>query len=101
MVKPAAEIDLSLLKEEQEIDLLKLLARFQEEIRQAAILREPSRITRYAMELAGGFHTFYNACRVNTDDTALRDARLKLADAVKTVIENALTVLAITAPERM
>lgn len=100
-VKPAAEIDLSLLKEEQEIDLLKLLARFQEEIRQAAILREPSRITRYAMELAGGFHTFYNACRVNTDDTALRDARLKLADAVKTVIENALTVLAITAPERM
>lgn len=101
VVKPAAEIDLSLLKEEQEIDLLKLLARFQEEIRQAAILREPSRITRYAMELAGGFHTFYNACRVNTDDTALRDARLKLADAVKTVIENALTVLAITAPERM
>lgn len=101
LVKPAAEIDLSLLKEEQEIDLLKLLARFQEEIRQAAILREPSRITRYAMELAGGFHTFYNACRVNTDDTALRDARLKLADAVKTVIENALTVLAITAPERM
>lgn len=100
-VKPVAEIDLSLLKEEQEIDLLKLLARFQEEIRQAAILREPSRITRYAMELAGGFHTFYNACRVNTDDTALRDARLKLADAVKTVIENALTVLAITAPERM
>ncbi len=100
-VKPTAEIDLSLLKEEQEIDLLKLLARFQEEIRQAAILREPSRITRYAMELAGGFHTFYNACRVNTDDTALRDARLKLADAVKTVIENALTVLAITAPERM
>ena len=100
-VKPAKEVDLSLLREEQEIDLIKLLARFPEEIGAAATLREPSRITRYVMELASGFHTFYGACRVKTEDKALMDARLVLVNAAKTVLNNALTLLSIDAPEQM
>ncbi len=100
-VKAAKEVDLTLLKEEQEVDLMKLLARFPEEIRSAAIAREPSRITRYVMDLAAGFHTFYGACRVKTEDMALMDARLVLVAATKTVLKNALSVLSIEAPEHM
>ena len=100
-VKSAKDVDLKLLSCEQEIDLMKLLARFPEEIRSAAIGREPSRMTRYVMELAAGFHTFYGACRVKTDDAALMDARLVLVNATKTVIKNALTLLSIEAPEQM
>ena len=100
-VKPAKDVNLKLLNCEQEIDLMKLLARFPEEIRAAAISREPSRMTRYVMELAAGFHTFYGACRVKTDDQALMDARLVLVNATKTVIKNALTLLSIEAPEQM
>lgn len=100
-VKAAGDVNLKLLREEQEIDLMKLLARFPEEIRAAAISREPSRMTRYVMELAAGFHTFYGACRVKTEDRELMDARLVLVHAVKTVLKNALTVLSIEAPEHM
>lgn len=100
-VKAAKDVDLTLLKEEQEIDLIKLLARFPEEIRSAAASREPSRMTRYVMDLAAGFHTFYGACRVKTEDAALMDARLVLVSATKTVIKNALTLLSIEAPEHM
>ena len=99
--KAASEVDLSLLCEPQEVDLMKLLAHFPEEIRAAAVSREPSRMTRYVMELAAGFHTFYGACRVKTEDKALQDARLVLVSATKTVIKNALTLLSIEAPEQM
>ncbi len=100
-VPKTADVDLSLLSAPQEIDLLKLLAEFPEEIKRAAAMREPSRITRYVMDLAAAFHTFYNACRVNTEDAALRAARLKLVDGTRTVLKNALTVLSIDAPEQM
>lgn len=100
-VQPISEVDVSRLNEPQELELLKLLARFPEEIRLAAHTREPSRITRYAMDLAGGFHAFYNACRVNVEDSELRAARLKLAQATGQVIRNALTILSIDAPEHM
>lgn len=100
-VRPAGEIDKTLLSTPQELALLKMLARFPEEIRGAAVTREPSRITRYVTDLAGSFHTFYNACHVNVEDVALRDARLTLVAATGRVLKNALTVLSIDAPERM
>ncbi len=101
MVKPVSELDLSLLNTPQEIELMKKLADFPETIRQAAAQREPSFITRYAMELAGAFHGFYAACKVNSEDKALTDARLKLADSVRIALKNALTVMSISAPEQM
>ena len=101
MVKPVSELDLSLLNTPQEIELMKKLADFPETIRQAAAQREPSFITRYAMKLAGAFHGFYAACKVNSEDKALTDARLKLADSVRIALKNALTVMSISAPEQM
>ena len=100
-VKPISEIDKSLLSSQQEIELIKLLARFPEEIKNAALLREPSLITRYAQDLAASFHTFYAACKVKTDDEALSASRLKLVDATRIVIKNVLKVLSIDAPTHM
>lgn len=80
---------------------MKELARFPEEIKQAAIARDPSKITKYAIDLATAFHGFYSACKVDGDDKNLTRARLKLVSATGQVIKNALTVMGISAPEHM
>ncbi len=100
-IKPVAEINTALLNTQQEIDLMKKLADFPETIRQAAQLREPSLLTRYAMDLAAAFHGFYAACKVNSEDKALTDARLVLCNAVRIALSNVLTLMAISAPEQM
>ncbi len=96
-----SDVDCTRLQTPQEITLLEKLAGFPQEITDAALQYEPSKITRYAVDLAGAFHTFYNADRVKTDDTELMNARLLLVDCVKTTLKNALDVLGVTAPERM
>ena len=100
-VRPYAEVDVQLLKDETELDLLKKLSDLPEEIRLAAQTLEPARITRYIMELATCFHAFYNTCRVKVDDAALMHARLKLIDSVRIVLCGILQMLKITAPEKM
>ena len=100
-VKPFAQIKPELLKEEEELDLLKKLCELPEEIKLAAVSREPAKITRYVIELATAFHSFYNACRVKVDDAELMDARLKIVDSVRIVIEGVLKLLKINAPEKM
>lgn len=100
-VKSIAEINTELLSTPQEIALMKQLAELPETIRHAAQLREPSLITRYAMDLAAAFHGFYAACKVNSEDKALTDARLKLADSTRIALANALTLMSISAPEHM
>ncbi len=100
-VKNARELDLSLLKEEKEIELMKEIAKFPEEIKLSAKLREPSRITKYSMDLATAFHGFYGACKVDCENEELRAARLKLVASCGKVIKNALTVMGISAPEHM
>ena len=100
-VKPFAEISPELLKKNEEIELLKKLSELPEEIKAAAISREPARITRYVIDLASSFHTFYNSCRVKAEDEKLMDARLKLVDSVRIVIEGILKMLKIEAPEKM
>ncbi|MBR2916443.1 MAG: arginine--tRNA ligase, partial [Clostridia bacterium] len=89
------------LKEESELELLKKLCELPEEIRLAAISREPARITRYSIELATAFHSFYNACRVKCEDEELMGARLKLCASVGTVLRGILKMLKIDAPEQM
>ncbi len=93
--------DLLLLKEEEEKDLIALLSAFTDRITAAAKNYDPAKITKYAVEVATAFHKFYNACRVNTEDAALRNARLSLCLCVKTVLSNILTMFRITVPERM
>ncbi len=100
-VKPFAEIVPEVLVEKEELALLKKLCDLPEEIRMAAETREPAKITRYVMDLASAFHTFYNACRVKVEDEAVMNARLKLVDSTRIVIQGILGMLKITAPEKM
>jgi len=94
-------IDASLLNTEQERELIKQLAMFTEEIRLAARDYDPSRINRYVTELAARFHRFYNNCRIKEAEPALRDARLALCYCTGKVIANALSIVGVTAPEKM
>lgn len=100
-VLPFEKINPGVLKEESELELLKKLCELPEEIRLAAISREPARITRYSIELATAFHSFYNACRVKCEDEELMGARLKLCASVGTVLRGILKMLKIDAPEQM
>ena len=100
-VLPFEKINPAVLKEESELELLKKLCELPEEIRLAAISREPARITRYSIELATAFHSFYNACRVKCEDEELMGARLKLCASVGTVLRGILKMLKIDAPEQM
>ncbi len=93
--------DASLLKTEEEIELLKLLARYPEELKIAAERRACHLVAAYAHELAGAFHVFYNKCRVITEDRELSLARLKLVEAARIVLRNVLEVIGVSAPEQM
>ncbi len=77
------------------------LEEYKSMIENSAKTRQVYTICRYVQELASEFHSFYNAVRVISDDKELTKARLALVYAVKTVLNNALDLLAVTAPERM
>ena len=94
-------MDVSLLTADEEQALIKTLAQYPEEIRQAAKGYDPSRINRYLTGLAGDFHRFYNACRMKGEEAGIQSARLKLADTVRLVLANGLGILGVTAPEKM
>lgn len=100
-VRSYDKINPSVLTAEEELDLLRKLCDFPEEIRMAAEALEPARITRYVVDLATVFHSFYTACHVRVEDEELMNARLKLADSVRIVIHGILNMLKITAPEKM
>ncbi|MFU0782139.1 MAG: arginine--tRNA ligase [Thermoanaerobacterium thermosaccharolyticum] len=95
------DVDLRLLNEEAEIDLIKKLAYLPEEVTIAAKTMAPHRITRYILDVASLFHTFYNSCRVRGVDEELMKARIVLIDSTRIVIKNVLDMLKITAPEKM
>ncbi len=97
----SSRIDASLLREPQERELIKQLAQYTEEIRLAARDYDPSRINRYVTELAARFHRFYNACRIKDAEPDLLSARLQLCDCTRSVIANALSIIGVTAPEKM
>ena len=81
--------------------LMKKLADLPQEIEAAALIYEPSKLTRYCVDLASVFHAFYNACHVRQENKALMAARLKLVDSCRIVLANVLSMLSISAPERM
>lgn len=100
-VPTCSEVDLSLLQHETELDLLKQLAALPEELLTAALLREPHRLTRYAMDLAGLFHSFYTACHILGEEEQLRAARLVLVANIRVVLRKVLGLLGVDAPEQM
>lgn len=101
VVPAAAATELGLLASEEEKNLLKKLAEFPEEVLEAALAREPHRMTRYLLELAGLFHYFYTRHRVLGEKPEVMAARLVLAKVTGQVLRNALGLIGVTAPERM
>ena len=93
--------ELMLLTAPEERELIILLSQFDSEIIAAARDYDPTKVTKYVTNVATGFHRFYNACRVKTDDESLMQARLSLCKAVKTVIANVLGMFNITCPDKM
>lgn len=100
-----ADFDPSLLTHEREGQLLGLLADYPRVVATAAELREPHRIARYLEEIATGYHRFYDLCRVlpqgDEEVTSLNIARLWLCAAARQTIFNGLSLLGVSAPERM
>ena len=97
----ADNADLDRLVEPQERALMKQLSRYAEVLEIAANNRAPQTLVHYLRDLANDFHTLYNAHQFILDDAALRDARLMLCNATKTVIANGLDILGVSAPDRM
>ena len=97
----ASSDELLLLSDPNEVELIRELAAFPEEIVMAAKNYDPARVTHYAVELANRFHRFYNACRVKVEDEALMRARVTLCLAVKQTLKNVLEMLSIESPETM
>lgn len=100
-VAPFDEIDASLLKKDEEIELLEVLAKLPEQIKASAESFDPSNLTHYLIDVASHFHSFYNACRVRDEEESLMKARLKLIDCTRIVIRNVLNILGVSAPEKM
>ena len=94
--------NLELLSTAPERELIRALAMLPAEIDIAAKLLDPSRLTKYSVELAALFHKFYDACKVRDAETEpLRDARIVLCEAVRQVLGNVLALLKVSAPEKM
>ena len=93
--------DATLLTEPSEMDLIRMLAAFPQEIVMAAEKYDPSRINRFVIDLASAFHRFYGNCRIQGADPAVQQARLALCIGVKNAIFNVLTMFKINVPEKM
>ena len=92
---------LALLTEQPEKDLIAKINMLPSEIASSARLLEPSKLTRYVLDLAALFHSFYNSCRVKCDDENLMRARIILVKCTKITIKNVLDILKISAPDKM
>ena len=95
------DIDLSPLAHESELALMRKMADFSELIAGAARDRAPFRLTHYAQELAGLFHSFYGNCHVLGEEESVEKARLALVDSTRIVLALSLDLLGVSAPERM
>lgn len=96
-----SETDFTTLTSEMELELIKKLAEYPEEVVQSAEHRAPHRIARYLYDLASMFHSFYRQGRIIGVDPALQQARLGLITAIALVLRQGLGILGISAPEKM
>ncbi len=93
--------NLAPLTHESELALMRQMADFSDMVAGAARDRAPFRLTHYAQSLAGLFHSFYGNCHVIVEDKELEQARLCLVDATRIVLALTLSLLGVSAPERM
>jgi arginyl-tRNA synthetase len=90
-----------LLTDESELDLIKKIEEYPREVEKAAADLAPQRIARVAHEMASAFHSFYSRCRIMGVEPQLAGARLALAGKTAQVIRHALSILGVSAPEKM
>lgn len=100
-IKVDDSVDYKTITNEKAFELLKRVADFETTIVQAAEARAPHRITNYIQDLAAHFHKFYNAEKVLTEDIEKSRAHIALVDAVRITLKNALTLVGVSAPEKM
>ena len=101
-ISSGSKIDYSLLKEKDEIALAKLLSEFPIKMEDVSHSLEPRKIATYLEEVAAAYHKFYGNHKViNPQNTDLSSARKKLCEATKIILKNGLSILGISAPERM
>ncbi len=93
--------DYTLLTHDSEITLIKKMLSFPDAVSIAAKHREPHRVITYLNELASDFTSFYHDCRIIGEDDELMQARSSLAAGVARILKNGLSILGITAPDRM
>ena len=96
-----ANAKLDALKSEREAALARLLDEFPETVAKAALEAAPHDIAFYLRELAAQFHSYYNAERILVDEEDLRTARLALCAAVRQTLANGLSLIGVSAPEKM
>jgi len=98
-----SQVNRSLLTHEKELELLRVLAAFPREVRVAAESMAPHRLTAYVRVIGQALHQFYEECPALREDVPpdLRDARLALFTVTRTVVANLLTLLGVSAPDRM
>jgi len=101
LVPKSDKVDMSLLDLEEEQHIIKTLAKYPELIEDAARAYEPHRLTYYLQDLAGLLHNYYFKHRVIADDVERTGAKLFLMKQIKTVIQSALRILGVNAPDRM
>ncbi|BAN21894.1 arginine--tRNA ligase [Caballeronia insecticola] len=97
----AAQADLSPLSSDRAMALLNKLAEYPEMLEHAANELAPHAVAFYLRDLAGEFHSFYNAERVLVDEEKERTARIALLAATRQVLENGLATIGVSAPQKM
>ncbi|MFC4306887.1 arginine--tRNA ligase [Cohnella boryungensis] len=101
VIQPWQNSDIGKLTTEQELDLLRKIGELPETIVESARIYAPHTIIRYVYELASQFHSYYKAERVITEDAEQSQARLQLLAAIRITIANALSLVGVSAPDRM
>jgi arginyl-tRNA synthetase len=100
-VQTLPQVDASLLVSEHELSLLQKLAEYPDMLTRATEELAPHSVAFYLRDLAGEFHSFYNAQRVLVDDEQIKLARLALLAVTRQVLANGLAVLGVSAPAKM
>lgn len=98
---PAAKADYAALSDDYAQELLRLISRFPEVVREAADRYEPSILTRALTEIAKSYNKFYYENRILDEDPGVRAARLELSQATRQILKTALFLIGMEAPQRM
>lgn len=93
--------DLSLLTDENERKLIFFMATYPQELIKSAESYDPTKITKFTIELSTLFHKFYSSCKVISENKELSNARLYLCECVRTILKNVLDLMKVNAPESM